>query len=437
MRIDLAELIWPLVTALSPARAGRRVLGGIVVLAAAVVVLVIATGGGTPRTAPASGTLGPTPVLSGIERTGQVSLARDCGYSAPLPAVSGHSLWLFCDTPVYVKKAGNGGSWSLQRFITGSTAAEGQSVAGASPDDRVPGPLTEVRSPRLQISFTAGGAPASGVAARGAPAEFLGPPGGLVTSYGLPCADGGGYAASWASGVARVPSSPYLLITFTNYCVLGGTDGFLPEGFGLAEYDPATGTLSHEVTVFSGLDLSFHPSAKLLGSPVFSGGYLYLFGPTCTALASGRCATGTLFEARVQASPAAWGNSLSYRWWTGKNGPFGPWTPDPGAAASIITGARPSAVSVSDFSAVGHHLVLVEQTSINGAFTVYQSAGPVGPWRKVRSGRVACGSGTGFANFCRAIIGHPELSTPTQLVLSYFDPAAGARGHVMVAGFRW
>jgi hypothetical protein len=50
---------------------------------------------------------------------------------------------------------------------------------------------------------------------------------------------------------------------------------------------------------------------------------------------------------------------------------------------------------------------------------------------------VACGSGTGFANFCRAIIGHPELSTPTQLVLSYFDPAAGARGHVMVAGFRW
>jgi hypothetical protein len=40
-------------------------------------------------------------------------------------------------------------------------------------------------------------------------------------------------------------------------------------------------------------------------------------------------------------------------------------------------------------------------------------------------------------NFCRAIIVHPELSTSTQLVLSYFDPGAGARGHVMVAGFRW
>jgi hypothetical protein len=416
--------------------AGRRLLGGLVLLIAVVVVLVIATAG-TPRTPPA--TLPPTPVLSGIERSGQVSLARDCGYSAPLPGASGRSLWLFCDTPVWVRKPGAQGdsAWSLKRFITGSTAAEGQAVAGASPVARAPGLLSEVSTPRLGVSFTAGGAPASGAAARGSPAEFLGSPGGLVTTFGMPCADGGGYAASWASGVARVPSAPYLLVTFTNYCVLGGSGGFLPEGFGLAEYDPATGTLSHEVTVFSGLDLSFDPSAKLLGSPVFSGGYLYLFGPTCTALSSGRCATGTLFEARVPASPASWGDPLSYRWWTSGGGPFGPWTPNPAAATTIIAGARPSAVSVGDFAAAGHQLVLVEQTSINGAFTVYQSPGPTGPWTKVRSGRVACRSGTGFANFCRAIIGHPELSTPTQLVLSYFDPAAGARGHVMVAGFRW
>jgi hypothetical protein len=50
---------------------------------------------------------------------------------------------------------------------------------------------------------------------------------------------------------------------------------------------------------------------------------------------------------------------------------------------------------------------------------------------------VPCRAGAGYANFCRAIIGHPELSTPAQLVLSYFDPAASAHGHVMVAGFRW
>ena len=435
MRTYPVELIWPLVTVLYRNRAGRRLLGGLALLVVAVALLVIATGSAPPSV---RATMAPTPVLSGIERGGQVSLARDCGYSAPLPGASRRSLWLFCDTPVYVEKPAAGGArtWTLQRFITGSTAAEGMAVAGPAPADRVPGPLTEVRTPRLQISFASGGVPASGVAnAKGAPAEFLGSPGGLVTSLGLPCAYGGGYAASWASGVARVPSTPYLLITFTNYCVLGGSGGYLPEGFGLAEYDPATGILSHEVTVFSGLDLSFAPSAKLLGSPVFSGRYLYLFGPTCTALSFGKCATGTLFEARVPANPAAWGDPLSYQWWTG--GSFGPWTSNAAAATSIIAGARPSAVSVGDFSAVGHHFVLVEQTDINGAFTVYQSPGPAGAWRKVRSGRVACRGGPGFANFCRAIIGHPELSTPEQLVLSYFDPAAGARGHVMVAGYRW
>jgi hypothetical protein len=50
---------------------------------------------------------------------------------------------------------------------------------------------------------------------------------------------------------------------------------------------------------------------------------------------------------------------------------------------------------------------------------------------------VPCRAAAGYANFCRAIIGHPELSTPSELVLSYFDPGAGIHGHVMVAGFRW
>ena len=69
---------------------------------------------------------------------------------------------------------------------------------------------------------------------------------------GSPCGLDGSYAASWVSGVTRVPSAPDLLITFNNYCVLGGTGGFVREGFGLAEYDPATGALSDDVTVFAG-----------------------------------------------------------------------------------------------------------------------------------------------------------------------------------------
>jgi hypothetical protein len=92
---------------------------------------------------------------------------------------------------------------------------------------------------------------------------------------------------------------------------------------------------------------------------------------------------------------------------------------------------------VASFPAPGRRLVLVEQTGIEGAFTVYGSVSPTGPWKRIRSGRVPCRDRGGYANFCRAIIGHPELSTPAELVLSYFDPAAGAHGHVMVAGYRW
>ena len=359
--------------------------------------------------------LPPTPVLSGLESSGQVSLARDCGYSSPLPADPARSLWLFCDTPVYVRKTGRAGragrpGWDLQRFIEGSTAA----VSPPEARGRAPGALSEVATPASPRRSLAG-----------SPAPFLARPTGLVMPDGLPCGLDGSYAASWVSGVTRVPSAPDLLITFNNYCVLRGSGGYVHESLGLAEYDPRTARLGGDVTV---------PVGAPLGSPVFSGRYLYLYGPTCTGRRSGRCA-GTLAEARVPAIPAAWRNPLRYRWLDG--GPRGTWTPGASAAAGVIAGPSPSGVSVASFAAAGRGIVLVEQTSIDGSFAVYRSASPDGPWRPVRSGRVPCRAAAGFANFCRAIIGHPELSTPAQLVLSYFNPAVGAHGHVMVAGFRW
>jgi hypothetical protein len=411
----------------------RRILL-LVILAALLAVTFLVTRPHPPATLP------PTLVLSGVERAGDVSLARDCGYSAPLPANPRRSLWLFCDTPVYVRHgtAAEHLAWTLRQFITGSTAAVGRAVVGPRPDQRMPGQLGEVGSPRLAEGGSPGNPPAPSGApvSAGTPASFLWTPGALVSATGRPCGYGGGsYAASWITGLTRLPATPDLLIAFNNYCVMSGTDGFLPEGFGLAEYDPATGTVSHDSTVFSGVNLIVAPAAKLLGSPVFSGSYLYLFGPTCTALAQGGCATGTLFEARVPASPQAWTDPLSYQWQSSKA--RGSWTSDPLAATSVVPGARPSGVSVAAFPATRHHFVLVEQTDISGGFTVYGSPVPSGPWTQLTSGRVPCRTGTGFANFCRAIIAHPELSTASQLVLSYFDPGAGARGHVMVAGFSW
>jgi hypothetical protein len=378
--------------------------------------------------------LAPALVLSGAERGGNVSLARDCGYSAPLPADPRRSLWLFCDTPVYVRGQTSSGrvTWALRRFIPGSTAAEGRAVVGSSRGLRLPGQLSEVATP-----LGAGGAPSAGDALGPGhvPTPFLLPPRGLVTSTGRPCGSDGSYPASWVSGVTRVPASAELLIAFNNYCVQLGAGGYLPEGFGLAEYDPATGTLSNDAIVFSGMNLVVAAAAKLLGSPVFSGRYLYLFGPTCTAVAHGGCATGTLFEARVPAAPRAWSDPLNYRWQS--NDVPGSWTPNPVAATSVITGATPSAVSVADMPAAGRQFILVEQTDIGGDFSVYESPAPAGTWHPVLSGRVPCRAGTDLLNLCRAIIVHPELSTPTQLVVSYFDPGAGPGGHVMVAGFDW
>ncbi len=394
-------------TAPHAARALRRLSPGLVVLAFVALLLAV------PKPARP---LAPAPVLSGIEQAGKVSLARDCGYSAPLPGGPGRSLWLFCDTPVYARKAGG---WALQRFIAGSTAAVGPVSPGAAP-----GVLTEVATPgapRARGRATA--------AVTGSPAPFLAAPAGLVMPGGLPCGSGGSYAASWVSGVTRVPGAPDLLVTFNNYCVLGGAGGFLHEGFGLAEYDPATGTLSDDVTVFAGQD---DGPAMRLGSPVFSGRYLYLYGPACTAPKAGRCA-GTVFVARVPASPAAWTHPPGYRW----RATSGAWTPDAALAGPMIAGPKPSGVSVAGYPGAGRRFVLVEQDGIGNAFTVYGSAAPGGTWKPVMSGHVRCRAGAGYANFCRAFIGHPELSTPGELVLSYFDPAAGAYGHVMVAGFRW
>jgi hypothetical protein len=141
--------------------------------------------------------------------------------------------------------------------------------------------------------------------------------------------------------------------------------------------------------------------------------------------------------ARVAANPLAWANPFAYRWWSRSLPAGGAWTPDVAAATSVIPRAKPVGVSAADFSAAGHGLVLVEQTDVAGRFTVYRSASPAGPWRPVLSARVPCAIGSGFANFCRAVNPHPELSTRGRLLLSYFDPSARPEGHVMIDGFPW
>ena len=360
----------------------------------------VACGSAAPR-------LVPSPVLSNYERNTGGTIRRDCGYSSPLPGRPGWSIWLFCDTEITSARGQR-----IGRLILGTdTAAAGPYQAG-----RAPSPLSEIPTPPGPLTL-----PSSA-----APQPFLPPPQSLhLPGSLLPCAGAGAYPAAWISGVTRAPAaaaSGTLLISYDDYCVSGAQDTLTAEGFGLAEYDPAIGLLSPAVVFSSGFGLPL-PQQQVLGSPVAGrDGYLYLFG----------FSTSRVFVARTVAAPAYWRNAFSYQYWTGDG-----WSGEPAAAGSLLPpGARTLGISVGDYTGAGHGLVMVEQTSLAGGFQVWQANSPAGPWRRILTGLVPCtkGSGSGAEALCRALIGHPEISTHGRLLISYFNP--GNR-HVDISAYPW
>jgi hypothetical protein len=378
-------------------------------------------------------------VLSNYERATGDTVPRDCGYSSPLPGRPGWSLWLFCDTAVTSDKGTR-----IDRLILGTdTAAAGPYRAG-----QAPARLSEIPTPPA----------AAALPSDGAPEPFLPAPQGLVRPGGTAsCSGTGAYPAAWITGVAREPAAAsvgagsgdrgQLLISYNDYCVTGGasrdwagslgTDvpgSLTPEGSGLVEYEPATNQLGSPEQVFgSTLGLAL-PVQQVLGSPVFDGGYLYQFGFCSAGTLPSGCAGGKVFMVRVQATPAAWRNPLSYQYWTGSG-----WSLDPNTAASVLPAGHPLGVSAGDYTAAGHGLVLVEQTSLGGDFQVWQASSPTGPWRHLRDGRVPCRAAqrkeaAGAGDLCRAVIGHPELSTRSRLLVSYFNPG---NDHVDTSALSW
>jgi hypothetical protein len=395
---------------LSPGRRGRlcwRVLAGCAITGC--LTMVSACTAPAPSPAPAL-------VRSNYERSTGNAVSRDCGYSSPLPGRSGRSIWLFCDTVVTGASGRN-----IQRLILGTdTAAEGPYQAG-----RAPGWLSEVPTPPapLALSRTA------------APQPFLPAPNSLrVPGSTLPCTGPGSYQAAWISGVTRAPSAATaggLLIAYDDYCVTGSGDALTAEGFGLAEYDPARNVLGPVTLLFSsGFGMSL-PQQQVLGSPVVGAdGYLYLFGFCPAAPVPAGCGTGGVFLARTVAVPAYWRNPFTYQYWTG-----GGWSSQ-AAAGSLIPAGQPLSISVGDYAADGRGLVMIEQTSLAGGFQAWQARSPTGPWHRLLTGRVPCTPSTqhGAEDLCRALIGHPELSTPGDLLISYYDPGDE---HVAVAAYPW
>jgi hypothetical protein len=393
-----------------------RVRAALTVIAAALIALCAACGSGAPP---------PGLVTSRYETATGHRIVRDCGFSVPLPGQPRSSLWLFCDTAV----TGRGGREVGYPILGAGTAAEGPGTPG-----RGPGPLAELATPA--VSAPTAGASASdapGKAGRGllparaAPRPFLPVPAGLtLPASAQPCSGSHIYPARWVTGVAREPGpSGQVLISYADYCV-SGPDVFTAEGFGLVGYDPAGNVLGAPAEVFTASPGGQLPQQRqeVLGSPVFRGGYLYLFG-LCGHSCRGR---GGVFLARTAATAASWDNGFSYRYWTGRG-----WSAALADAASLSGPATPGGVSAGDYRGTGRGLVMIEQTSVAGDFSVWQAAAPAGPWRETSSGRVRCTPGRP-PGLCRALIGHPELSTPDDLLISFFNPGTS---HVEVAAYPW
>jgi hypothetical protein len=393
-----------------------RKSAALAVTVTALVVLCAACGSGAPAA---------QRVLSRYETSTGRQIVRDCGFSVPLAGRADRSLWLFCDTLVTTRQGKEVGP----PILGAGTTAEGPGTAG-----RGPGVLTEVTTPAVNGPAADGPAPphAPGAASgllppQARPRPFLPLPANLTLPASLlACAGPHAYPARWVTGAAREPgSSGRVLISYADYCVSGG-DAFTPEGFGLLDYDPAGNVLGPPTPVFTAPPGQQLPQPQVLGSPVFRGGYLYLFG-----WCGPGCDRGGVFLARTAATSAAWASGYTYQYWTGRG-----WSADLTHAAALTGYGEPLAVSVADYPAGRHGLVMIEQTSAGGGFSLWQAQAPAGPWRQIQTGRVPCTAGQRVqaADLCRALIGHPELSTGSELVISFFNPGAS---HIQVTVDPW
>jgi hypothetical protein len=395
-----------------PPRGGSALTAAAAALmVAALVALCAACGSAPPR---------PQQVLSRYETVTGRHIVRDCGFSVPLAGRTRRSLWLFCDTLVTTRQGRELGV----PILGAGTTAVGPGAAG-----RGGGALTEVTTPAVDgpgAPRAPGGAGAlSGLLPpRAGPRPFLPVPANLTLPASLvPCAGPQAYPARWVTGAALEPdSSGRVLISYADYCV-SGRNTFTLESFGLVGYDPAGNVLGPPTQVFTAAAGQQLPLPQALGSPVFRGGYLYLFG-----WCGPGCGHGGVFLARTLAAAGWWDNGFTYRYWTG-----GGWSPDLTRAAAL-TGRGPLAMSAGDYAADGQGLVMIEQTSAAGDFSRWQAAAPTGPWRKTGTGRVPCTAGKQGDDLCRALIGHPELSDRSDLLISFFNPG---EDHVEALAFPW
>jgi hypothetical protein len=338
------------------------------------------------------------PVLAEGESPTAV-LQRDAGLSVTLP--NGRDLWIFGDTGEFADASG----WTSSGFVSGSTAAKAHDKKG-----EIPASLRNIGARGV-------------VRSDGRPTQFLPSPTNVYLPDGsrklCTASNGGIYSARWPTGAALLPDEKDILVSFVDVCVQSPTN-YSVEGWGFMEYAWRIDRIRVEpVDVFpptmSGSKIS---PVDTLGSPLISNGSVTFFSSACTRL-SIICSTGNVYSATVADTMSALQDPQSY-------------VPHP-IQLNDPVGWQPMGIAVSSYPNEG--LKLVEQTSIGGTFEVLSAPGTDGPWTPEVSGTLP-GCSTPPHGFCYTFVGHPELSNPSQLVISYFKPDAGpdvAEGHLVLA----
>jgi hypothetical protein len=339
-------------------------------------------------TATASAT--PAPVLSQYENASS-SVRRDAGLSVALP--NGKDLWIFGDTTIY--NNGGSGPMAIKGFISGGPSAEGAFAAG-----QIPTSLLEVPSPGSALNWSATNPPALFMPT---PTNVYLPDG----SGGLCSPSPGQYSARWPTGAAVVPNSSDVLVTYSEICVTGAS--FQGEGWGFMEYNWSTNGLDvapDDVVPPSASGSAIDPT-RALGSPVISNGQVSLFSSVCTNLFVA-CSAGQAYAATLSSDVATLSNPASYSVTPISTDSSSTWTPINATVASYAD---------TPFR-------MIETTDIAGDYKVLTATTAAGPWHLETTGLAQRCQGVP-SGFCYALVGHPELSTSSQLVISYFDPGAG------------
>jgi hypothetical protein len=429
----------------------RRKVG---VLAA---VLAVSTGLGPVPVAAAA----PPRLVSHYELGSGLFLHRDAGYSVPLSgSLAGGSLWLFGDT-----------GWTATEdpddepllFAPGTWGAVGPSTPGSVPT------VTEIPPAGTPIDLAPDPRGPSPVVPP-SPTGLLWPDG--RTSCGSETASYGSYAASWPMGATAGPAGPMTLrtdgsptpisiadgarlvfIAVPEVCVVYSKAGVPltpPRGFEslddrvwsqwpdmviqrqkLVAYSPGCIQVAGQMvcnrvvassTLFQTTGGTALPWTRFLLNPVFSGGYLYLNAHRCDSWAAdfGACVAGRITA--VRAPIGSLHVPSSYRWYQGP----GSWGAEATAASMLPGTANGGAIltDLHDFGAAGGGYLLMQQWHFGGGYQLWRAPSPAGPWTLARQGTMpGCGSGPGKG--CYALLGHPELSTPANLVYTFHDMSDG------------